>query len=83
MTISRFLRGLKAFFYHILQHLLVQAQVSDQLFELGIFLLKLAKSPQFRDAQNTELLLPAEEGRLRNPHLPIDLLDTGAGFGLA
>jgi hypothetical protein len=49
---------------------------------MGVFLLKLAKAAKFADAQTAELLFPVEEGRLRDSHLPTDLLDTNACLGL-
>lgn len=56
--------ALQLFFYHILQHLLIQTQVGNQLFELGIFFFQLMKTTQLGDAQSAIFLLPVEKSRL-------------------
>jgi len=82
MTNSRFTRGLRIVFKYLLPHLLAQTQIGHQLFQMGVFLLKLAKAAKFTYAQTAELLFPVEKGSLRNAQLPTDLLNTGSCFGL-
>ena len=69
-------------FQYLLQHLLVQTQVSHQLLHPQIFTLQLPQTPQFGHAQTGEFLLPVIKSGFRNAHLSADFPVAGAGFGL-
>ncbi|AMJ65959.1 hypothetical protein AXW84_11340 [Hymenobacter sp. PAMC 26628] len=70
-------------FEHILQHLLVEAQVRHELFEMLIFFLQLLEPPQFGHAQTTVLFLPVVVGGLADAHLAAHLRDGHARIRLA
>ena len=67
----------------ILQHRLVQAQISDQLLQPGVLGFELLEPPQLAYAQTAILLLPVVKRGLRDAELAADLLDPGARLGLA
>lgn len=69
-------------FQYLLQHLLVQTQVSHLFLQPLIFILQLPLTPQFRYAQTGEFLLSIVKSDLRKTHLSTDFPDAGAGFGL-
>src|SRR2546430_12468852 len=60
--------------HYVLQHHLVQAEIGDQLLELGILLLELPQPPQLRRPQPGKPFLPVEERRLGDAHLATDFL---------
>ena len=60
----------------------VKRQVSDQSLQLGVLFLKLLQPPDLWHTHPDELLLPAVERRLRNAHLPADLLHRSAALRL-
>jgi hypothetical protein len=77
------LHGLQNFFEHVLQHLLVQAQVRHELFEVLIFFFQLLEPAQFGHAQSAVFFLPIVVGGLADAHLPAYLRDGHARVGLA
>lgn len=58
---------------HLLQHRLLQREVSDELLELATLLLKLLKAAQLSDAKAGELPFPCVEGLLADADLPAHL----------
>lgn len=50
------------------------------MFQLSVLLLELLEFPELAHAQAAALLLPAAEGRLRDPQLAADLPDRRAGL---
>lgn len=63
------------FFEQILQHVLVELQIGDGLFELGILFFELLTATQLGRPQPTVLLLLLVECRTRDPHLATHFLD--------
>ena len=63
----------RLFCQHLLEHGLVQAEVSHELFQLHVLLLRLPELPQLRRAQTTGLLLPAKKRGLLHAHLTAHL----------
>ena len=58
---------------HVLQHLLVQRQISDQLPQLAVLVLELLQPPHLGRQQPVILLLPIEIRRLADPRLAADI----------
>src|SRR5262245_58105102 len=58
---------------HVLEHRLVQGQVSHDLLEATILLLERLDPPELGNAHARVLLLPGVEGRLTHPELPAQL----------
>lgn len=67
---------------YLLQHLLVQTQLSDQLLQPLILILQLPQTPRFRHARPGKFFLLVVKCGLRNSHLSADFPDAGAGFSL-
>ena len=67
---------------YLLQHLLVQTQISHQFLQPLIFILQLPQTPQLGHAQTGKFLLPVVKSGLRNPHFSANFPDAGAGFSL-
>ncbi len=65
---------------HLLQHVLVQRQISYQLLELGVLFFELAQAPQFRYAHAAILLLPAVEGLFADTMFPAHFNSRFAGL---
>ena len=66
----------------ILQHRLVERQVSDQPLELGLLIFELAQTPHLRRHQPRIKLLPPIKRLLRNPYPTGHLSDRRAGHRL-
>jgi hypothetical protein len=75
------LHGFRSFFEHVLQHLLVETQVSYELFKGLILLYQLSQSPQFRYPQAAVLFPPIVVRGLANTHLSAHLGDSDARVG--
>ena len=71
-------RALPLSLQDILQHGAVQCQIGDQPLELAVLVFQLLEPSDFRPPHADELLLPAVERRLRDAHLPADLVHRGA-----
>jgi hypothetical protein len=67
--------GFSVFCRDVLEHLLVEAQVGDELLGLLVLLLELPQAPQLGGTEVAVLLLPAEECGLADPQLAADILD--------
>ncbi|KNN92692.1 hypothetical protein AEW58_14870 [Salmonella enterica subsp. enterica serovar Liverpool] len=67
---------------YLLQHLLVQTQLSDQLLQPLILILQLPQTPQFGHARPGKFFLSVLKCGLRNSHFSADFPDAGAGFSL-
>src|SRR5262245_11617358 len=66
-------RASALFLEHVLEHRLVQGQVSHDLLEATILLLERLDPPELGHAHARVLLLPGIEGRLTHPELPAQL----------
>src|SRR5271169_5074733 len=75
-------RALQLFSQHILQHDLIQRQLSHKLLELGVLISKLLDLPYLVHFQAGILRLPAIVGLFRNPNLPDQLRYRNSDFGL-
>lgn len=82
-AIARRRPGLTPFLQHLLEHLLVEGQIGDDLFEPAIFVLELAYPPELGDAHPRIALFPGVEGGLTDPELAADLGRGDALLGLA
>src|SRR5262244_659148 len=67
---------------YVLQHLLVERQVSHDLLQLAVLLLELTQSLHLRRHQPAVLLTPIVVGRLADPRLATDLTDCCAFLAL-
>ncbi len=72
-----------AFFDHLLEHMLVKGEVSDELFELRILGFELTQASQLGGAEAAVLFLPVVERGLADTHFAADFSDFGAALGLA
>src|SRR5262249_14920972 len=72
--------GSSPFSQDVLQHLLVEAQVGDELAEALVLLLQLLEPAQLGDAHPAEPLLPAIEGGLADAQLADDVRHGRAGL---
>ena len=63
--------------------MLVQRQVRHKLLKLAVFFLKLTEASKLRQPHTVKLALPAVKGLLTYIHLPANLRNLGAAFGLA
>jgi len=71
---ASFARASKFFFDHVLQHLLIEAEISHHLLQFGILLLELPQLPKLGYTQSAVLLFPVVKRGLADPHLSTDLL---------
>lgn len=67
---------------YLLQHLLVQTQVSHQFLQPLVFIPQLPQTSQLCHAQTGKFFLPVVKSSLRNAHLSAEFPDAGTGFGL-
>src|SRR5690242_707933 len=74
--------ALECFCETLPQDLLVQREIGDEASEFAIFLAQEFELAQLTHAEAEVFLFPAIERRLGDFHLPADLGDGGAAFGL-
>jgi hypothetical protein len=67
---------------HFLQHLLIERQIQDQVFQRTAFVFHLTHSPRLHGPHAAVLLLPDAERRLADAVLTQQLVDRDARLGL-
>jgi hypothetical protein len=81
-TGGRFCAGFTAFSYDLLEHVLVESEVSDEGFQPAVLVFEQAQAADFGDAHTSVLLLPAVEGLLGDAGLTADFQDGCAALDL-
>jgi hypothetical protein len=76
-------RALELFSEDLLQHVLIEGEISHKLLEFAILLFPLAQSPQLGDAHTSELAFPAVERLLADAELAAHLGYHCPGLDLA
>src|SRR5579871_5266410 len=75
-------RAVPVFLYHRLQHVLIQAQIGDELLQSVIFLTQRSQFLSVLNFHAAILRFPGVDRVLRDPHLPRHLGHTAARFNL-